>query len=90
MTATLIALPVKPHKPRGDSQVVKVVGHEFTAYYEAHGPDDSAGLPNGYIELGSIYIDDCPDDMSDVLAAHVTEAIAEQINTRLRAEAGRL
>lgn len=89
MAATLQALPVKPAKPAGDSQTVKVFGHEFVAYFEAHSPDASAGLPNGYIELGSIYIDECPDDIGDILSAHVREAISAQINSRLRAERGR-
>jgi len=90
MAAVIQRLPVKPPKPSGSSQTVKVFGHEFTAYFEAHKPDADAGFLRGYIELGHIYIDDCPDDVSDILSAHVTDAIAEQINTRLRAEEGRL
>lgn len=73
-----------------ESTVVRVQGHEFTANYESFTSDPDAGLASGYIELGSIYIDNCPDDIGDLLAPHIREEIAEQINTRIRAEGSRL
>ncbi len=37
-------------------------------------------------ELAEIYIDECPDDVSDILSAHVREAIAAKIAERVAAQ----
>lgn len=68
-----------------DSMTINVYGHSFVAYYEWISADDSVGQ-RAHPELAEIYIDECPDDVSDILSAHVREAIAAKIAERVAAQ----
>lgn len=62
-----------------DSMTVKVQGHEFVAYFDWIGADDSVGQ-RAHADLAEIYIDECPDDVADILSVHVRHEIECEIS----------